>query len=159
MRQDQEGNCWFVSRKKDLIIRGGSNIWPVEVERALLVHPAVRDAAVVGVPDAKLGQRVAGFVQLADEPKIALAAIQADLATRLADYKIPERWVVIDRVPRNGLGGRPQPAVDAASDPLRCTRCRRARARTRATGIGSSCARATLARATGEDVIKASASS
>jgi AMP-binding enzyme C-terminal domain len=60
---------------------------------------------VVGVPDAKLGQRVAGFVQLADgEPKIALAAIQADLATRLADYKIPERWVVIDRVPRNGPG-------------------------------------------------------
>jgi long-chain acyl-CoA synthetase len=105
MRQDQEGNYWFVSRKKDLIIRGGSNISPVEVERALLVHPAVRDAAVVGVPDAKLGQRVAGFVQLADgAAKIALAAIQADLATRLADYNIPERWVVIDRVPRNGLG-------------------------------------------------------
>jgi acyl-CoA synthetase (AMP-forming)/AMP-acid ligase II len=60
-----KGNLWFVSRKKHLIIRGGSNISPVEVEQVLITHPAVRDAAVVGVPDAELGQRVAGFVQSA----------------------------------------------------------------------------------------------
>jgi long-chain acyl-CoA synthetase len=142
MRQDQEGNCWFVSRKKDLIIRGGSNIWPVEVERALLVHPAVRDAAVVGVPDAKLGQWVAGFVQLADgEPKIALAAIQVDLATRLADYKIPERWIVIDREPRNGLGkvdrNRLLMLLQAFSDAPGAGEQEPALARQ---GVGSSCA-------------------
>ena len=66
MRQDEKGDLWFVSRKKQLIIRGGSNISPVEVERVLMDHPAVSDAAVVGVPDPVLGQRVAGFVQLAD---------------------------------------------------------------------------------------------
>jgi long-chain acyl-CoA synthetase len=66
MRQDEKGDLWFVSRKKHLIIRGGSNISPVEIERVLMAHPAVRDAAVVGVPDPDLGQRVAGFVQLAD---------------------------------------------------------------------------------------------
>ena len=57
MRQDDQGNLWFVSRKKHLIIRGGSNISPVEVEQALISHPAVGDAAVLGVPDPELGQR------------------------------------------------------------------------------------------------------
>jgi hypothetical protein len=56
MRQDENGDLWFVSRKKHLIIRGGSNISPVEVERVLMAHPAVRDAAVVGVSDPDLGQ-------------------------------------------------------------------------------------------------------
>jgi long-chain acyl-CoA synthetase len=55
MRQDEKGNLWFVSRKKHLIVRGGSNISPVEVERVLMAHPGVRDAAVVGVPDPDLG--------------------------------------------------------------------------------------------------------
>jgi long-chain acyl-CoA synthetase len=49
-----KGNLWFVSRKKHLIIRGGSNISPVEVEQVLITHPAVRDAAVVGAPDSSL---------------------------------------------------------------------------------------------------------
>jgi acyl-CoA synthetase (AMP-forming)/AMP-acid ligase II len=62
MRRDEADNLWFVSRKKDLIIRGGSNIVPLEVERVLKNHPAVRDAAVVGVPDAVLGERVAALV-------------------------------------------------------------------------------------------------
>ncbi len=58
MRSDEKGNLSFVSRKKDLIIRGGSNISPVEVERVLAAHPAVIDAAVVGLPDELLGRRV-----------------------------------------------------------------------------------------------------
>ena len=66
MREDEKGDLWFVSRKKHLIVRGGSKISPVEVERVLIADPAVCDAAVVGVPDPDLGQRVAGFVQLAD---------------------------------------------------------------------------------------------
>ena len=69
MRQDETGDLWFVSRKKHLIIRGGSNIAPVEIERVLMAHPAVRDAAVVGVPDPELGERVAGFVQFC--PKLS----------------------------------------------------------------------------------------
>ena len=64
MRQGEGDELWFVGRKKDIIIRGGSNISPLEVERVLLSHPLARDAAVFGVPDPVLGQRVAAVVQL-----------------------------------------------------------------------------------------------
>jgi long-chain acyl-CoA synthetase len=105
MRQDESGDLWFVSRKKHLIIRGGSNISPVEVERVLMAHPAVRDAAVVGVSDPDLGQRVAGFVQLADRAQsVVLNDILAFATKRLADYKVPETLEIIDNIPRNALG-------------------------------------------------------
>jgi long-chain acyl-CoA synthetase len=105
MRQDAKGDLWFVSRKKHLIIRGGSNISPVEIERVLMAHPAVHDAAVVGVPDPELGQRVAGFVQLADSAQsVDLDEILAFVTERLADYKVPETLEIVDRIPRNTLG-------------------------------------------------------
>ncbi|MBV8353081.1 MAG: acyl--CoA ligase, partial [Verrucomicrobia bacterium] len=105
MRQDEKGDLWFVTRKKHLIIRGGSNISPVEVERVLMAHPAVDDAAVVGVPDPDLGQRVAGFVQLADSAQsIDLTEILAFARERLADYKVPETLKIVDKIPRNTLG-------------------------------------------------------
>jgi long-chain acyl-CoA synthetase len=76
-----KGNLWFVPRKKHLIIRGGSNISPVEVEQVLITHPAVRDAAVVGVPDFELGQRVVGFVQSATSaPSVSSNEICAHVA-------------------------------------------------------------------------------
>jgi acyl-CoA synthetase (AMP-forming)/AMP-acid ligase II len=105
MRQDEKGDLWFVARKKHLIIRGGSNISPVEIERVLMAHPAVRDAAVVGLPDPELGQRVAGFVQLADSGQSVDAdEILAFATERLADYKVPETLEIVDRIPRNTLG-------------------------------------------------------
>ena len=72
MRQDEKDNLWFVSRKKDLVVRGGSKISPAEVEQVLRAGPAVQDAAVVGVPDVRLGQRVAGFVQLTNDAPSAI---------------------------------------------------------------------------------------
>jgi long-chain acyl-CoA synthetase len=106
MRQDGKGNLWFVSRKKHLIVRGGSNISPVEVEQVLTSHPAVRDAAVVGVPDPELGERVAGFIQLVstNPQNINLKNIRSYLAERLADYKIPEKLQIVSEIPRNALG-------------------------------------------------------
>jgi acyl-CoA synthetase (AMP-forming)/AMP-acid ligase II len=105
MRQDGNGDLWFVSRKKHLIIRGGSNIAPVEIERVLMAHPAVRDAAVIGVPDPELGERVAGFVQLADgEPCAEVNEILAHVAGRLADYKVPESLQIVHEIPRNATG-------------------------------------------------------
>ena len=106
MRQDGKGNLWFVSRKKHLIVRGGSNISPVEVEQVLTSHPAVRDAAVVGVPDPELGERVAGFIQLVstNPQNINLKNIRSYLAERLADYKIPEKLKIVSEIPRNALG-------------------------------------------------------
>jgi long-chain acyl-CoA synthetase len=105
MRQDKEGNIWFVSRLNDIIVRGGSNISPVEVEQVLSSHPAIRDAAVIGVEDPVLGQRVVGFVRLNDNVDIEeIGGIQKYTAVRLAAYKIPERLLIVSNIPRNGLG-------------------------------------------------------
>jgi long-chain acyl-CoA synthetase len=105
MRQGEGDELWFVGRKKDLIIRGGSNISPVEVERALLSHPLVREAVVFGIPDPVLGQRVAAVVQLSrGAGNGALGAILNDTRRQLADYKTPERLWAVDAVPRGPLG-------------------------------------------------------
>jgi long-chain acyl-CoA synthetase len=105
MRQGEGDELWFVGRKKDIIIRGGSNISPVEVERVLLSHPLVRDAAVFGIPDPVLGQRVAAVVQLSGGAgNAALSAILKETKRQLADYKAPERLWAVDAVPRGPLG-------------------------------------------------------
>jgi len=105
MRQGEGDELWFVGRKKDIIIRGGSNIAPAEVERVLLSHPLVRDAAVFGVPDPVLGQRVAAVVQLSSGAgDAALGATLSDTKQQLAEYKAPERLFAVGAVPRNTLG-------------------------------------------------------
>jgi long-chain acyl-CoA synthetase len=105
MRRGEGDELWFVGRKKDIIIRGGSNISPVEVEQVLLSHPLVQDAAVFGIPDPVLGQRVAAVVQLPNGVgHAALGDILTDTQQQLADYKAPERLVAVDRVPRNAFG-------------------------------------------------------
>jgi long-chain acyl-CoA synthetase len=116
MRQGEGDELWFVGRKKDLIIRGGSNISPVEVERVLLSHPLVRDAVVFGIPDPVLGQRVAAVVQLSSgADDAALGAILKDTRRQLADYKAPERLWAVDVVPRNPLGKVDRRAAAAAA--------------------------------------------
>jgi acyl-CoA synthetase (AMP-forming)/AMP-acid ligase II len=105
MRQGDNDDFWFVSRKKDVIIRGGLNISPAEIERVLMAHPAVLDAAVVGLPDAALGQRVAGFVQLERSTRgVILKEILAGVRALLADYKVPGSLEMVDEIPRNTLG-------------------------------------------------------
>jgi acyl-CoA synthetase (AMP-forming)/AMP-acid ligase II len=123
MRQGEGDELWFVGRKKDIIIRGGSNIAPAEVEQVLLSHPLVRDAAVFGVPDPVLGQRVAAIVQLSGGAAggvklgsiLALGAIMKDTKRQLADYKAPERLWAVDAVPRNALGKVDRRAAAAAA--------------------------------------------
>jgi long-chain acyl-CoA synthetase len=105
LRRGEQDDLWFVGRKKDLIIRGGSNIVPLEVERVLTEHPAVVDAAVVGIEDPDLGQRVAGFVRLAGcNGDYVLDDILSSAKAQLADYKVPESLYVVDAIPRNALG-------------------------------------------------------
>jgi acyl-CoA synthetase (AMP-forming)/AMP-acid ligase II len=95
----------YVSRRKDLIVRGGSNISPVEVEQALLRNSAVRDAAVIGVPDSLLGERVAAFVELMDAGEsIDPNQLLASLREQIADYKIPEMAKILPAIPRTHLG-------------------------------------------------------
>lgn len=97
---DPDGYLRIVGRAKELIISGGYNVYPREVEEVLRAHPGVVDAAVVGAPDPEWGERVTAFV-VGDAAEADLAAWCAD---RLAPYKRPRRWERIDEVPRNALG-------------------------------------------------------
>jgi acyl-coenzyme A synthetase/AMP-(fatty) acid ligase len=76
----------------------------VEVEHVLMAHPAVRDAAVTGVPDATLGQRVVALIQLEDDAGAVLDDVHARAKTQLAAYKVPEQMYVVKGIPKNPLG-------------------------------------------------------
>ncbi|MET0219491.1 MAG: class I adenylate-forming enzyme family protein [Tardiphaga sp.] len=106
MRRGEGDELWFVSRKKDIIIRGGTNISPVEVEEAIVAsQPAVEQAVVVGLPDERLGQRVFAFVTLSGTAArdTVIAELVSTLSQRLAAYKVPEAIMVVDKMPRNAL--------------------------------------------------------
>ena len=101
---DADGFVYVVDRKKDMIIRGGYNIYSIEVENALYEHPAIVEAAVLGVPHPVLGQDVLAVVRLAEGASLDLGALQVFLADRLADYKHPHRLVIaLDPLPRTSL--------------------------------------------------------
>ncbi len=104
-RIDTEGYYWFVGRKKEIIVRGGSNISPLEVEEVLYQHPAVREAGVVGVPDDRWGEVVAAFVALKPAASATEAELHAFLADRLATYKLPETITFLSDLPK-GLTGK-----------------------------------------------------
>jgi acyl-CoA synthetase (AMP-forming)/AMP-acid ligase II len=117
MRRGEGDELWFVSRKKDIIIRGGTNISPVEIERVLAAYPGVEDAAVVGVADDVLGQRVFGFVKIADVTRPTIVAdILAFAARQLASFKVPEGLVVVDDFPRNALSKVDRKALTAMAE-------------------------------------------
>lgn len=99
---DAGGHVTLRGRRKDMIIRGGVNIYPAEVEQVLREHPEVADAAVVGRPSQKLGETVAAFV-VAQKP-VDAEALRAWCAARLAPYKIPETFLHIYELPRNSAG-------------------------------------------------------
>lgn len=101
---DADGDLWVVQRRSDLIVSGGENVYPAEVEAVLRQHPAVEDACVVGVPDAEWGQRVVAMVAL--KPGITLA--EADLIAfsreRLAGYKQPRSILFVEALPQTASG-------------------------------------------------------
>ncbi|MCH0564674.1 MULTISPECIES: class I adenylate-forming enzyme family protein [unclassified Streptomyces] len=99
---DGDGRIHLVDRSKDLIIRAGQNVYPSEVERVLLAHPAVRDAAVVGIPDEDYGEIPLAYVVAEDGT--GERELLAHLAGNLAPYKRPRRIEFIEQVPRNPAG-------------------------------------------------------
>jgi malonyl-CoA/methylmalonyl-CoA synthetase len=99
---DAAGYLRISGRAKELIISGGYNVYPREVEDALRAHPAIADAAVVGTPSPEWGELVTAYVEGADPPD--LAALRAFLADRLAPYKQPRRLHAVASLPRNALG-------------------------------------------------------
>lgn len=102
--RDAEGWYWFVGRAKEIIVRGGSNVSPLEVEAALASHPAVREAAAVGVPDPELGERVRAFVSFRPGCTVSEEVLKAWAGERIAAYKVPESIVVLDELPKGPTG-------------------------------------------------------
>jgi fatty-acyl-CoA synthase len=101
---DAEGYVTIVDRTKDLIISGGENISSVEIENALRAHPAVLDAAVVGMPDERWGEVPRAFVTLRPEAAVDGAELAGWVGARLARFKVPKRIRVVDALPVGGSG-------------------------------------------------------
>ena len=105
-RMDEDGYFYIVDRKKDLIIAGGYNIYPREVEEVLYAHPAVKEAAVIGVPDPYRGETVKAYVVLKDDyrGKITEADLEQHCRAHLAAYKVPKQWAFKTELPKTAVG-------------------------------------------------------
>jgi fatty-acyl-CoA synthase len=102
---DERGYCRIVGRLKDMIIRGGENLFPAEIEEVLYRHPAVAEAAVIGLPDDRWGEVVAAFVRPADPVAPPTAAeLRTHLRGHLSPQKTPTHWYAVDAFPLTGSG-------------------------------------------------------
>lgn len=110
-----DGRLQVHGRRGDLIITGGENVWPDEVERALALHPLVDEVAVAGVDDREWGQRVVAWVVPADPSQApSLAAIRAWVGERLPRFMAPKELVIVEALPRTALGKVPRHRLDAS---------------------------------------------
>jgi acyl-CoA synthetase (AMP-forming)/AMP-acid ligase II len=104
-RIDAEGYLTLVGRRGDKIVRGGENVHPLEVERVLETHPGVREAAVVGIPDPEVGERICAYLVLDETVNPPTAAELRRFCRRtLSGFKVPEQWVAVEALPRNASG-------------------------------------------------------
>ncbi len=104
-KRDKEGNIVLMGREQDLIIRGGQNIFPADVEAALSQHPKIVEVAVVGIPDAEMGERVCAFVVCGEGKPVDLIEIKSFLEAKgLARFKWPERIEIVKSLPRVASG-------------------------------------------------------
>ena len=103
-RIDDDGNTYIVDRVKDLIISGGENVYPGEVEAAIAAFPEVLDVAVIAVPDERWGEVGAAYVVLRDGAALDEAAMRERLAERLAKFKAPKYLRVVEQLPRSATG-------------------------------------------------------
>ncbi len=111
---DANGYLTLVGRSKDMIIRGGENIYPKEIEDVLTGDPSVLDAAVIGAPDAKWGEVVVAYVQPRTGATVDPAALKSLCARHLSGYKRPTALVVVDAIPKNAVGKTDKNSLRAA---------------------------------------------
>jgi long-chain acyl-CoA synthetase len=104
-RLDDDGNLYVVDRLKDVVIRGGENIYAAEVEAALYEHPDITEAAIIGVPHDRLGEEVGAVVRVRDGVKVTEEEVREHVGARLAAFKVPAHvWIVDEELPRNASG-------------------------------------------------------
>jgi acyl-CoA synthetase (AMP-forming)/AMP-acid ligase II len=101
---DTRGYLRVVGRSKEMIIRGGENIFPVEIEDQLLAHEAVAEVAVIGLPDAYYGEIPAAFVMLQSGRQASADDLREFLYERLTGVKVPAKWYFVDEFPRTPSG-------------------------------------------------------
>jgi len=101
---DDDGFLYLADRRVDLIITGGSNVYPAEIEAVLVEHPSIGDAAVFGIPDADMGQQIKAVLEPAGDEPIDIDDVRAFVAERLAKFKVPKSFDVIDALPREAHG-------------------------------------------------------
>jgi fatty-acyl-CoA synthase len=103
-RFDEAGRLFVQGRNDEMIVSGGENVFPKEIEDVLAGHAAVAEAAAIGVEDEKFGQRLRAFVVLRDGNKVSEAELKDLVKSNLARYKVPREIVFIDELPRNSTG-------------------------------------------------------
>lgn len=113
-RMDDEGHLWVVDRIKDLIIRGGYNVYPKELEEILYSHPDVLEVAVVGVPDERLGEEIAAVIVLRDGRDFEVARMQAWMSEQVAAYKTPRIYRIVPELPKGSTGKILKREIDRA---------------------------------------------
>ncbi|KAL1466192.1 hypothetical protein MTO96_042899 [Rhipicephalus appendiculatus] len=106
---DEDGYIDIVSRIKDMVIRGGENIYPAEVEEVLNTHPAVQESLVIGVPDERMGEELCAWIVLRDKAKVTDEELREHCEEKLTRFKIPRYFVYNPNVPRTAIG-KPQKA-------------------------------------------------
>ena len=103
-RVDDDGYYFIVDRKKELIIRGGYNVYPREIEEVLYEHPAVRECAVIGLPHAVLGEEVGAAVALKPGADTTPEELRAYVKSQVAAYKYPRHVWLVDALPKGATG-------------------------------------------------------
>ena len=103
-QRDDEGYIYIVDRKKDMVITGGINVYPREIEEVLMHHPDVSEAAVVGIPDEKWGEMLKAYVTVSGEQRFDPNALTRYCEQELARFKVPKQFELIDALPRNPSG-------------------------------------------------------
>ncbi|NNN17088.1 MAG: hypothetical protein HKL79_01820, partial [Thermoplasmata archaeon] len=115
LRRDVDGSPYYVGRRKQMIKSGGENVYPTEIESVLESHPAVAEAAVIGVPDERWGESGCAFVRTITS--VEDAELEEFLRGHLARFKIPRRFVRVEQIPRTPAGKKDYPRLRRSVSP------------------------------------------
>lgn len=113
-RRDQRGAIYIVDRLKDMIISGGENIYPAEIEVALTAHPDIIEAAIVGIEDSRWGEVPAAVISVRPGAEVCKNSLVKHCRSLIAGYKVPKHWFCLDRMPRTPQGKIPKPLLSEA---------------------------------------------